>query len=35
MSGWHALMKSNGGQVPVGHAADRPCEMVLSGLAGG
>lgn len=34
-SGWHALMKSNGGQVPVAHAADRPSEMVLSGLAGG
>ena len=34
VSGWHALMKSNGGQVPVAHAADRPCEMVLSGLAG-
>ena len=35
MSGWHALMKSNGGQVPVARAADRPSEMVLSGLAGG
>ncbi len=35
MSGWHALMRSNGGQVPVSHAANRPCEMVLSGLAGG
>ena len=35
VSGWHALMRSNGGQVPVAHAADRPCEMVLSGLAGG
>jgi N-methylhydantoinase A len=35
MSGWHALMKSNGGQVPLSRAADRPAEMVLSGLAGG
>jgi N-methylhydantoinase A len=35
ISGWHALMKSNGGQVPIAHAADRPIEMVLSGLAGG
>ncbi|CAN5563606.1 hydantoinase/oxoprolinase family protein [soil metagenome] len=35
ISGWHALMRSNGGQVPVRHAADRPSEMVLSGLAGG
>ena len=35
MSGWQALMKSNGGQVPVARAADRPSEMVLSGLAGG
>ena len=35
VSGWHALMRSNGGQVPVAHAADRPCEMILSGLAGG
>jgi N-methylhydantoinase A len=35
ISGWHALMKSNGGQVPVRSAADRPIEMVLSGLAGG
>jgi N-methylhydantoinase A len=35
MSGWHALMKSNGGQVPLARAADRPAEMVLSGLAGG
>src|SRR5690606_37562929 len=33
--GWHALMKSNGGQVPVTAAADRPAEMILSGLAGG
>lgn len=30
-----ALMKSNGGQVPIDHAADRPIDMVLSGLAGG
>jgi N-methylhydantoinase A len=35
ISGWHALMRSNGGQVPVRHAAERPSEMVLSGLAGG
>ncbi|MGW0588494.1 hydantoinase/oxoprolinase family protein [Streptosporangium sp. NPDC002607] len=35
MSGWHALMKSNGGQVPLEHSADRPIELVLSGLAGG
>jgi N-methylhydantoinase A len=35
ISGWHALMRSNGGQVPIDHAADRPSEMVLSGLAGG
>ena len=35
VSGWHALMRSNGGQVPVSHAAERPSEMVLSGLAGG
>jgi N-methylhydantoinase A len=34
-AGWHALMKSNGGQVPVAVAADRPAEMILSGLAGG
>lgn len=30
-----ALMKSNGGQVPLAHAADRPSDMILSGLAGG
>jgi N-methylhydantoinase A len=30
-----ALMKSNGGQVPIDHAADRPIDMVLSGLSGG
>lgn len=35
VSGWHALMKSNGGQVPLDHAASRPIELVLSGLAGG
>jgi len=35
VGGWHALMKSNGGQVPLDHAADRPIELVLSGLAGG
>ncbi len=34
-SGWHAFMKSNGGQVPLPHAAARPSEMILSGLAGG
>jgi N-methylhydantoinase A len=28
-------MKSNGGQVAVQHASQRPIEMVLSGLAGG
>jgi N-methylhydantoinase A len=33
--GGHALMRSNGGQVPLSHAADRACEVVLSGLAGG
>jgi N-methylhydantoinase A len=35
VSGWHALMKSNGGQVHVAHCANRPIELVLSGLAGG
>lgn len=30
-----ALMKSNGGQVPIDHAAERPIDMVLSGLSGG
>jgi len=30
-----ALMKSNGGQVPIDHAASRPIDMVLSGLSGG
>lgn len=35
MSGWHALIKSNGGQVPLHRASARPVEMVLSGLAGG
>jgi N-methylhydantoinase A len=34
-SGWRALMKSNGGQVPLARAAHRPAELVLSGLAGG
>ncbi|MBX3031979.1 MAG: hydantoinase/oxoprolinase family protein [Chloroflexi bacterium] len=34
-SGWHALMKSNGGQVPLPIAPERPVEMILSGLAGG
>jgi N-methylhydantoinase A len=33
--GWRALMRSNGGQVPLRYASDRPSEMVLSGLAGG
>ena len=27
ISGWHALMRSNGGQVPISHAAERPSEM--------
>jgi N-methylhydantoinase A len=35
ISGWHALIKSNGGQVPIARSADRPVELVLSGLAGG
>ncbi len=35
VGGWHALMKSNGGQVPLSHSAKRPIELVLSGLAGG
>ncbi|HYM84402.1 MAG TPA: hydantoinase/oxoprolinase family protein [Candidatus Dormibacteraeota bacterium] len=35
MSGWHALIKSNGGQVPVARASLRPAEIILSGLAGG
>lgn len=35
VSGWHALMKSNGGQVPLAHASDRAIDLVLSGLAGG
>lgn len=35
MSGWKALMKSNGGQVPIGFATARPVEMVLSGVAAG
>jgi N-methylhydantoinase A len=35
VSGWRALMKSNGGQVPVLSAGQRPAELVLSGLAGG
>ncbi|HUW77757.1 MAG TPA: hydantoinase/oxoprolinase family protein [Candidatus Nanopelagicaceae bacterium] len=35
VGGWHALMKSNGGQAPLAHAAKRPIELVLSGLAGG
>lgn len=34
-SGWHSLMKSNGGQVPLDRARYRPAELVLSGLAGG
>jgi N-methylhydantoinase A len=35
MSGWRALMKSNGGQVALDHTAERPVEIVLSGLAAG
>jgi N-methylhydantoinase A len=35
MSGWRALMKSNGGQVALNHTAERPVEIVLSGLAAG
>lgn len=35
VSGWHALMKSNGGQVSLDHSTRRPIEIVLSGLAGG
>lgn len=35
VGGWHALMKSNGGQVPLTHSGKRPIELVLSGLAGG
>jgi N-methylhydantoinase A len=35
VGGWHALMKSNGGQVALNHAGKRPIELVLSGLAGG
>jgi N-methylhydantoinase A len=33
--GWRALMKSNGGQVALGRAAERPVEIVLSGPAAG
>jgi N-methylhydantoinase A len=33
--GWRALMKSNGGQVALTRAAERPVEIVLSGLAAG
>lgn len=35
VGGWHALMKSNGGQVALNYAGRRPIELVLSGLAGG
>jgi N-methylhydantoinase A len=35
VGGWRALMKSNGGQVPLAQAGRRPAELVLSGLAGG
>jgi N-methylhydantoinase A len=35
VGGWHGLLKSNGGGVPVAHAADRAIEIMLSGLAGG
>ena len=34
-SGLRALMKSNGGQVQLRHAAERPSQMLLSGLAAG
>jgi len=34
-TGSRALMKSNGGQVPLDRAKERPAEIVLSGLAGG
>jgi N-methylhydantoinase A len=33
--GPRALMKSNGGQVPLRHAAERPSQLLLSGLAAG
>ena len=33
--GWRALMKSNGGQVALARASERPVEIVLSGLAAG
>jgi N-methylhydantoinase A len=35
VSGSHALMKSNGGQVPLQRSGQRPAELLLSGLAGG
>jgi N-methylhydantoinase A len=35
LAGWRALMKSNGGQVAVQHAHERPAELVLSGIAAG
>lgn len=35
ITGWRALMRSNGGQVPIDQAGDRPVEMILSGLASG
>ncbi len=35
VGGRQALMKSNGGQVQVLHAGNRPVEMALSGPAGG
>jgi N-methylhydantoinase A len=35
VGGWHGLLKSNGGGVPLRHASDRAIEILLSGLAGG
>ncbi len=35
VGGWHGLLRSNGGQVAIPDAPDRPVEIVLSGLAAG
>ncbi len=35
MLGWNGLLRSNGGQVSLRDAAERPVEIVLSGLAAG
>ena len=35
MSGWHGLLRSNGGQVAIPDATAKPVEIVLSGLAAG